>query len=357
MAKTIDDLSNEVAQLRDALTKGTENFTYKVPNAKDDKKQDDKTALVSQLKHSLIGDAPKILTEEATQPWVKQIGDIHEEATKAPLTEWLEAAGLDGVAAGVEKIKEGKNFGTIWPYFASAFMGLAIPAIGLLLAAMSINIVRNVTEKITGRILAGNANGGWSLQNRTAVEQRENRVFNGGTSLADIPPGTNFDALRNQLQTLNPHLEKFNDQAPKFTREFGKLPKANAITKTADAVEKIKNALTGLDTDKITALAKALGKLTGAVKHHDPKKVPDPGKIERLNTAMAAANPAAIKEMATATGKLASAQRHFDPKKLPKAGSLSSAARAAERLADAGRDVAQAFNNLRLAAQRTAAEI
>lgn len=273
---------------------------------------------------------------------------------EGPLTEWLEAAGLDGVAAGVEKIYEGKNFGTIWPYFASAFVGLAIPALGLLLAARSTDIVRNISERFLGRIPAVNENGGWSLQNRQAVEQRERRVFNGGTSLADIPATANFDNLRTQLQQLNPHLEKFNDEAPKFTTEFHKLPKASAVTKAADAVDKIKNAMTGLDTDKITALAKALGKLTGAVKHHDPKKVPDPRKLDKLNAAMAAADPAKIREVATATGKLASAQRHFDPKKLPKAGSLSSAARSAERLADAGRDVAQAFNNLKLKAQEAA---
>ncbi|MEV7275798.1 hypothetical protein [Streptomyces sp. NPDC093111] len=358
MAKTIDDLSTEITQLKEALTRKSESLTYQVPDAKDDKKLEDKLAFVSQLKKHLIGDAPKILTEEAAAPWIKQIGDIHEEATKAPVTEWLEAAGLDGVAAGVEKISEGKGFGTFLPYFFSAFMGLAIPAIGLLLAARSVDIVRRITAAITGgRILAANESGGWSLQNRTAVETRERRVFNGGTSLADIPANANFDNLRNQLNLLNPHLEKFNAEAPKFTSEFHKLPKVNAVIKAADAIDKVKTAVAAIDPDKVTALAKALGKLTGAVKHHDPKKVPDPGKIDRLNTAMASANPTAIREMATATGKLASAQRHFDPKKLPKAGGLSSAARAAERLAKAGGDVAQAFNNLRLAAQRTAAEL
>ncbi|MER8042283.1 hypothetical protein [Streptomyces sp. NPDC094032] len=358
MAETIPELSKEISDLKNSLLETTEKFTYKEQDEKDDKKFEEKLTFVSRLKNSLIGETPKVITEESAAPWIKQIGDIHEEVTKAPVTEWLEAAGLDGVAAGVEKIYEGKNFGIIVPYFISAFMGLAIPAIGLLLAAKSIDLVRRITAAVTGgRVLAANENGGWGLQNRTDVENRERRVFNGGTSLADIPAGTNFDGLRNQLSTLNPHLEKFNTEAPKFISEFRKLPKVNDVNKAADAIDKVKLAVDAIDTDKVTATAKALGKLTGAVKHHDPKKVPDPKKIEKLNLAMTSANPAAIREMATATGKLASAQRHFDPKKIPKSGSLSSAARAAERLAKAGGDVAQAFNNLRLAAQRTASEL
>lgn len=301
MGKTIDDISNEITQLKNDLATGSVKLTYKVPDEKNPDKTVDKDALVSKLKQHLIGDAPKILTEEAAAPWVKQIGDIHEEATKKPLTEWLEAAGLDGVAAGVEKIYEGKNFGVVWPYFASAFVGLAIPAIGLLLAAQSINIVRNVTEKLFGWVVANNENGGWSRQNRQDVERRERRVFNGGTSLADLPPDANFDGLRNQLQQLNPELLKFNNRAPSFIREFRKLPTESKATKAAEGVKRIAEAISGVNHAEMRPVAEGVNKINNSMRNADPRKV---------------------EKVAKAVGKLKTSMVGFDATKLPKASDL-----------------------------------
>ncbi|MFE5482090.1 hypothetical protein [Streptomyces sp. NPDC056527] len=312
MGKTIDDVSQEIAQLKNDLATGTVKLTYKVPDDKNPDKAIDKEALVSKLKHHLIGDSPKILTEEAAAPWVKQIGDIHEEATKAPLTEWLEAAGLDGVAAGVEKIYEGKNFGVIWPYFLSAFMGLAVPALGLLLAAKSIDIVRNVTDKLFGWVIANNENGGWSRQNREDVERRERRVFNGGAGLADLPETPDFGPLRRQLEELNPHLVTFNDQAPSFIREFRKLPKESAATKAAAGVKKIADAIKDIDHTRMQPVATGVGKIQEAVRDADPRK---------------------IEKVAKATEKLKLATTNFNPDRVPKAEPLQDAATAAGNLA------------------------
>ncbi|MGW2016051.1 hypothetical protein [Streptomyces sp. NPDC001927] len=297
------EISLQLSQLRAALLES--------------QPQPGKPPQVSALKEHLIAVSPHVVTVQwmertFSESFFKKIDDIHEEAVKAPVTEWLEAAGLGGVAAGVEKIAEGKNFGVIWPYFASAFLGLAIPAIGLLLAAMSINIIRNITAKITGgRIIARSENGGLGLQDRNVVEDRERRIFNGGSGLADLPATANFDNLRNQLTELNPELEKFNRNAPTFRTEFGKLPKASALTKTATAVEKVSKAVSEAKPDDITAVAKA-------------------------------------------TGKLAGAQKHFDPAKLPKARTLSSAADAADRLARSGQNLTEKFRSLRSAAAAAA---
>ncbi|MER7533580.1 hypothetical protein ABTX77_02160 [Streptomyces sp. NPDC097704] len=280
-----------------------------------------------------------------------KIEDIHKEVVKAKKVEILEQLGMDHLAAAYKKLTE-EGWSAARDYFIAAVASTVVPLIGgalvLILSAWALKASRGIQERLfRGFVLARTESGlGIWPQRRTDVETREANT-GGVLNTANIPDPATLDALKLALADLNPKITAFNTA-------IRKVPRAGSLTKTADGITRVKTAVTGLDTDKITALAKALGKLTGAVKHHDPKKVPDPGKIDRLNAAMAGANPAAIKEMATATGKLASAQRHFDPKKLPKARGLESAARAANKLADAGRDVAQAFNNLKIKAQEAA---
>ncbi|MBB4983655.1 hypothetical protein [Streptomyces nymphaeiformis] len=280
-----------------------------------------------------------------------KIEDIHKEVVKAKKVEILEQLGMDHLAAAYKKLTE-EGWSAARDYFIAAVASTVVPLIGgalvLILSAWALKASRGIQERIfRGFVLARTESGlGIWPQRRTDVEAREANT-GGVLNTAHIPDAATLDALKLALADLNPKITAFNTA-------IRKVPRAGSLTKTADGITRVKTAVTGLDTDKITALAKALGKLTGAVKHHDPKKVPDPGKIDKLNAAMAGANPAAIREMATATGKLASAQRHFDPKKLPKARGLESAARAANKLADAGRDVAQAFNNLKIKAQEAA---
>lgn len=123
------------------------------------------------------------------------------------------------------------------------------------------------------------------------------------------------------------------------------------LGKTAEAVGKVNAAIELANPEKIGLVAEKADKLVKALKDYDPKKVPDPKKLTKLNAAMVDADPDKIRAVASATGKLASSQRHFDPKKIPKARGLSSAAEAAERLALAGRDVAQAFDVLKTKAR------
>ncbi|MEU2075569.1 hypothetical protein [Streptomyces sp. NPDC013489] len=316
------------------------------------------------LEHSaVVGDLSNI--KDSLAHLKEKIEEIHIEVVKHKTTEMLEMLGLDKAAAIHEKFQEAKldNEVAWWDWLTAGLLGIIplilVPALAIFFKGQIIDWFR---QRQSGGdedkpIWTSNGNGGLHKEPLKAIKAREDRKWNGGTSLADLPATANFDGLRDQLTTLIPHLEKFNSEAPKFTAEFRKLPKDDDLRRAEAAIKKVTDVVALANPEKITALAKALGKLTGAVKHHDPKKIPDPKKLDKLNTAMVGADPAKIREVASATGKLASAQRHFDPKKLPKAGGLASAARSAERLADAGRDVAQAFNTLRLAAQRTAAEI
>ncbi|MET7759036.1 hypothetical protein ABZT27_30675 [Streptomyces sp. NPDC005389] len=333
MTKTPDDLSTEITALKTYLTKS------------------DASPLVTE----------QYLQKQLPEQWTERFKSMYDELTKAKKSELLEAMGLDGFGAALEKFYENReNPDNKWGwYLASAVAGLMIPAIGLILTAWVIKIQRDIQQlparlmgNPDGRVLATSDTGrGIRLQNRNDVETREEAA---GGGLASIPQNANFDALRAQLEGLNPHLKEFNTQAGPFRTNVKGLPKASAMVKAADAVGRINTAVKEADPTRIEAVAKAIEALVKAVKDYDPKKVPDPKKLEKLNAAMVDANPTQIQAMAKATGKLASAQRHFDPKKLPKARGLESAARAAERLARAGGEVASAFNTLKVKAQEAA---
>ncbi|MFJ9827294.1 hypothetical protein ACIRSU_23490 [Streptomyces sp. NPDC101160] len=283
-----------------------------------------------------------------------KIEDIHKEVVKAKKVEILEQLGMDHLAAAYKKLTE-EGWGAARDYFIAAVASTVVPLIGgaltLMLTAWALKASRDFQARIFGgRVIARTESGlGIWPQRRTDVEAREANA-GGVLNAANIPDPARLDALKLALADLNPKITAFNTA-------IRKVPRAGSLTKTADGITRVKTAVTGADPDKITALAKALGKLTGAVKHHEPKKMPDPRKIEKLNSAIAGTDANEIKKVATAIGKLSSAQRHFQPRSLPKARTLESAARSAERLARAGGQVATAFNTLRNAARDAAAAI
>ncbi|MEU7038070.1 hypothetical protein ABZ958_30945 [Streptomyces sp. NPDC046237] len=240
----------------------------------------------------------------------KQVDDIHEEVSKAVSTEFLEGMGLDGFAAALEKLWEGKN---IVPYVVSALLGLLVPAIGVYLAGKLNQISRDIQQvrNPDRQILATDENGDIRPQNRDDVERRERRIANGGTSLADIPETANFDNLRNQLTTLNPHLEKFNDLAPAFIREFRKLPSESKATKAASGVKKIAEAVAQVEPTTMQPVATGIGKIKDAVATADPRK---------------------ITKVAQAVGKLQTAMDGFEPNRLPDATRIQSSADAMKNL-------------------------
>ncbi|MFB6621466.1 hypothetical protein ACFCWD_31305 [Streptomyces sp. NPDC056374] len=357
------EIGKEIRALKEALYLYHESLVtvkYDTDHQEKDpaKQAKDETFMVSKLKASLIDEQPRIVTD-AMLPFefVKRFAEMYEELQKEKSSELFEAFGLDGVGAAIEKYYEGHE--ARLQYAIVAALGLIVPlAIGALLVVFqrkALEIFRGIQLGITGRAVVTNENqNGFERLTRQEITDRE---ANAGGGMASIPRDADFNPLRLQLEALNPHLRDFNTLAGPFKTKFKDLPKASVMAAAADGVDKINTAVAAANPTQIELVAKAIVKLVDSVKDYNPKKIPDPKKLDKLNTAMAGADPAKIREVASATGKLAGAQRHFDPKKLPKAGGLASAARSAERLADAGRDVAQAFNTLRLAAQRTAAEI
>ncbi|MFD3332938.1 hypothetical protein ACFWV1_09845 [Streptomyces sp. NPDC058700] len=288
MAKSLDDLSKEITDLTDVLLKATTEVTHKVPNPTPDEAEKEKTpfvdgtSTVSKLKKSLIGEAPRILTEENAAPFIKEITDIHEEVVKAPLTEWLEAAGLDGVAAGVEKIYEGKD--NWWTYFIAAFIGLAVPAIGLLLVSKFTDWSRFLQSKIfNGQAYARNEGGTWSRQDVQAVTDRETRVFNGG-GIGAIPTEESLSGVRQELEKLIEKITVFNRKAGGFRTKFNKMPSARAIKQSAKGIEAIADALDRVTIADVGAMATKADELKKAMADFKPGKIPQDLQTTRTET-------------------------------------------------------------------------
>ncbi|WP_369145952.1 hypothetical protein [Streptomyces sp. R44] len=264
--------------------------------------------------------------------------EIHKEIVKNPVSEYWEAAGFDGIAAGIEKLYEGEGLGTAFKYWmstgAGAFAAIVVGGIGVYLTGKLTSIQRTLQQwgDPNRLIRAYDADGNITRQSRTDVEARERRVANGGTSLADLPPTANFDGLRAQLELLIPQMEKFNDKAPAFLRDFAKLPKESAARKAAEGVKKVADAIKDVDHQRMPLVSSGMGKITGAVRNSDPKKT---------------------KKFADAIGKLKLAMDGLDVNSVPKAGTLGPAATAARDLAQhtgtlSGRmrDFAQAVRDL-----------
>ncbi|MEV4330352.1 hypothetical protein AB0K02_07380 [Streptomyces sp. NPDC049597] len=274
-----------------------------------DKVADLRSYLTKVDEHKLVTDGH--LKAQLPKDFIAKFDEMHQELKKEPWTEYLEGMGLDGFAAALEKRFEKNADWMNW--LAAAVVGLAVPAIGVMLAAQLVNISRKLQTlgNPDRPVITGNGSGGFMRQHIDDINAREDRVFNGGSGIADIPRDANFDPLREQIERLTPKLAAFNEAAGPFNTNFRNLPKESQLNKAAAGIEKVSKAASE-------------------------------------------AKPTDIKAVARATNKLANAQRNFDPKKLPKARGLASSAAAAERLAKAGDDVATAFTNLKNKAEETA---
>ncbi|MFB6838819.1 hypothetical protein [Streptomyces sp. NPDC056361] len=331
MAETIPELSKEITEFKNSLLKKTEELKYQAPNP--NKEEAEKKPFVettakevgSELKRHLINDNPMITTENFIRSFfaeaLKQIKDIHTEATKNPWTEFLEATPLGAFAPALEKWFESKEDGQVkwWQWLLAAIVGGVLLVLLPAIKGLAVNVSRNIqTRNRAGNaqiprderpIWSRNADGGWSRQQRGQVEARERRQWEGTGGIADIPAGANFDALRGQLTSLNPELQKFNSHAPDFKRNLRGMPSLTKATKIADAVKKLGEAV---DTTQTPLVAKALGKINEGVTYSDPKKT----------TAFA-----------KAIGKLKLAMNNFDPTQVPTAAALGPAAQKAGELA------------------------
>ncbi|GGT88388.1 MULTISPECIES: hypothetical protein [Streptomyces] len=233
---------------------------------------------VSQLKEHLIAVSPHVVTVQwmestFTAGYFKKIDDMHQELTKAKKTEWLEAMGLDGFAAALEKYHESSGW---WPaYLAAAVVGLAVPAIGIYLAGKLLNISRSLQQwgNPDRPIRAYDENGDITRQNRQAVEDRERRVFNGG-GLSTIPDAANINGAREALEKLIRQIDAFNRKAGPFRTKFNKMPSARELTKAAKGVEKISTAVDSVNTDTLQTVTTKTRSLKNVMADFAPNRIP-----------------------------------------------------------------------------------
>lgn len=347
MSDEIKEVIKDIAALKKALLeknaeKGKETFTYQGDH--EAKKAEDRkgkvvTTELSDLKRALIAVDPKIVTENMLPfSFAERFKSMYEELQKEPWTEYLEAMGLDGLAAAWEKYQESRTDETIqwrnWLYAAlgGMILALVVPVIALLVASKFTDLHRSLQALIfrRNRILALNENGQVRLQNRTDVENRERRVANGGTSLADLVAdpanAARTAALREQLEKINPELLKFNNRAPTFIQQFRKLPSESKATKAAQGVEKVSKAIADVNHANMRPVAEGVNKINNAMRNADHRK---------------------IAKVATALGKLKDAMDGFEPTRLPKSSDLGPAATKMGELATETGKLRTKFEELR----------
>ncbi|MER5713391.1 hypothetical protein AB0B13_18680 [Streptomyces sp. NPDC042898] len=244
---------------------------------------------------------------------------VAEEVVKPTWEQVMEKLGLGPVAEIIKKGIEG-GIGAALIAGIVALGGIIVP---LLMIALGAFVVFQMQKWHAGR----NANnqtvgmrpdGSFGRRNFTDIQNERNGVAGGG--IADLPANANFDALRNQLTLLNPHLETFNRHAPDFVTNFKKLPSEGKATKAAKGVKAVAEAVAGVNHQAMPLVASGMGKINGAVKNSDPKKTA---------------------KFADGIGKLKLAMAGLDVDKVPKAGTLGQAADAAHRLAEKTGTLAQ----------------
>ncbi|MFE1551381.1 hypothetical protein [Streptomyces sp. NPDC058718] len=244
---------------------------------------------------------------------------VAEEVVKPTWEQVMEKLGLGPVAEIIKKGIEG-GIGAAIIAGIVALGGIIVP---LLMIALGAFVVFQLQKWHAGR----NANnqtvgmrpdGSFGRRNFQDIQNERNGVAGGG--IADLPANANFDALRNQLTLLNPHLETFNKHAPDFVTNFKKLPSEGKATKAAKGVKAVAEAVEGVNHQAMPLVASGMGKINGAVKNSDPKKTV---------------------KFADGIGKLKLAMTGLEVDKVPKAGTLGQAADAAHRLAEKTGTLAQ----------------
>ncbi|MFE1905393.1 hypothetical protein ACFW96_17285 [Streptomyces gardneri] len=244
---------------------------------------------------------------------------VAEEVVKPAWEQTLEKLGLGPVAEIIKKGIEG-GIGAALIAAAVAIGGVIVPILLIALGAM-------LVFEIQKRLAARNANnetfgrrpdGSFGRRNFDDIRNERNGVAPGG--MADIDRNANFDALRTQLELLNPELRKFNTYAPDFKSNMRKMPSVGKVTKAAEAVKKIADAVKDVDHQGMPLVASGMGKINGAVRNSDPEKTV---------------------RFADGIGKLKTAMSGLNVDKVPKAGTLGQAADAAHRLAEKTGTLAQ----------------
>lgn len=254
------------------------------------------------IEHSTVMGELKVLS------YLKEkIDEIHTEATKHKNTEMLEMMGLDTIAAIHEKFQEAKEDNKViwkdylWTGLIGTFLLVLIPALALFFKGQIIDAWRSLQTYRPGgdnspearnarTILTNNGNGGLGRETLGAVNQRELRNWNGGTSLADLvgnpANAQQAETLAKALEKLNPQVERFDAKAPGFLNSFKKLPNESKAAKAVTILQTVGDAIKKVNARKLLKIAEALEKLNSELDKFQPTKLPKEADIAGTATAM-----------------------------------------------------------------------
>ncbi|MFJ5828771.1 hypothetical protein [Streptomyces sp. NPDC093089] len=249
------DVLDSIARLRAALTSDF------APPGK---------APVSELKHSLVENSPRITTEEFIKNHFSeifgQIKAMNEEVVKTPWQEIMELLGFDKIVKGIEEFFKG-GFMAAFSALLLGVVQLMLPVILIALGAVVIGAIRwAMTKAMKGKVMTMNGpKGPFAVEKLEDVQKREARKANGGTSLADLVSdpanAANARKLREQLVPLNKAVDRFDKLAPTFLDLFRKLPSERKANKAALGVERISDAVKLVDRPALKEVTENIEKL------------------------------------------------------------------------------------------------
>ncbi|MEU3396205.1 hypothetical protein [Streptomyces filamentosus] len=269
------EILDKISELKAALIEGR-------PDPKSTKEAP-KPDLPSLLKHHLINVDQKVTTQDfITKHFAEALGQLkqaHEEVVKTPWQEIMELLGFDKLYKGFEEILKG-GFAAAVPALLLGLTQVLLPLIAIVVGAAALAGSRwLMTKLLNGDVITMNGpRGPFARENAQVVQQREARIANGGTSLADlVSDPANADRarrLREQLVPLNKAVDRFDRLAPTFLESFAKLPGERKATKAATAVGKISDAVNAVNRVALKEVVEGYEKLNKAIDDHQPTKIP-----------------------------------------------------------------------------------
>lgn len=264
-----------------------------------------KANLPSLFKHHLVNVAPKVTTQDFIENHFKEALDqlkaAHEEVVKSPWQEIMELLGFDKVYKGIEEVfKNGLT--AALPALILGLTQALLPLIAIVVAAAALAGSRALMKRmLNGDVITMRGpNGPFSRENATVVEQRERRIANGGTSIADLVSdpanAQQAETLARALEKLNPQVERFEAKAPSFLNSFKRLPNQSKADKAVTVLQTLGEAIKKVNATKLKKIADGLEKLNKELDTFQPTKLPTDTQLG--NTAQAMSN------LATQTGTL-----------------------------------------------------
>ncbi|MFE9039673.1 hypothetical protein ACFY9F_24605 [Streptomyces sp. NPDC012421] len=262
-------------------------------------------APISELKQSLVGAVPKITTQEFIENHFKEALDqlkaAHEEVVKSPWQEIMELLGFDKIYKGIEEIFKNGLVAAL-PALLLGLTQALLPLIAIVVGAAALAASRALMKKLLNGdvITMRGPNGPFSRENAEVVNQRERRIADGGTSVADLvgdpANAQNAETLARALEKLNPQVERFGAKAPSFLNSFKRLPNQSKADKAATVLETMGEAIKKINATKLKKIADGLEKLNKELDTFQPTKLPTDTQLG--NTAQA------MSDLATQTGTL-----------------------------------------------------